>query len=139
MIYQFLTINEQTFLAGLFFRRMLSEPDISKLNLLTQFAQQSLAPPAADKPCKSNENSPVMPRRHERNVSCVVATVIFSFTAHLSLVCIQKFITHSNSFCAELLAWKFVLSHYCEVLVFKKMLIFADCNHYPGTPKCCVL
>ncbi|KAL9988919.1 hypothetical protein ACROYT_G003414 [Oculina patagonica] len=50
-------------------RRMLSEPDISKLSLMTQFSSQSLSPPANDKPCKSNENSPVMPRRHERNNS----------------------------------------------------------------------
>ena len=82
------SINEQTFLALFFFRRMLSEPDISKLNLLTQFASQSLSPPVADKPCKSNENSPVMPRRHERNVSCIPATVVLSFSAHLSTVCV---------------------------------------------------
>ena len=67
---------------------MLSEPDFSKLNLLTQFASQSLSPPVADKPCKSNENSPVMPRRQERNVSSIVATVVLSFLAHLCIVCI---------------------------------------------------
>lgn len=49
-------------------RRMLSEPDISKLNLLTQISSQSLSPPPADKQCKSNENSPVM-ARHKRNNS----------------------------------------------------------------------
>lgn len=49
-------------------RRMLSEPDISKLNLMTQLTQ-TLAPPPAEKQCKSTENSPVMPRRHQRNNS----------------------------------------------------------------------
>lgn len=70
---------------------MLSEPDISKLSLLTQFtSQSSLSPPVADKPCKSNENSPVIPRRHERNVSSTVATVVFPFPAHLSIVCTHE-------------------------------------------------
>ena len=47
---------------------MLSEPDISKLNLMTQISSQSLSPPPADKQCKSNENSPVM-ARHKRNIN----------------------------------------------------------------------
>ncbi|CAH3034083.1 unnamed protein product [Pocillopora meandrina] len=46
---------------------MLSEPDISKWNLLTQISSQSLSPPPADKQCKSNENSPVMARRKRNN------------------------------------------------------------------------
>ncbi|KAJ7334566.1 hypothetical protein OS493_014890 [Desmophyllum pertusum] len=49
-------------------RRMLSEPDISKMCLMTQISSQSLSPPAVEKQCKSNENSPVMPR-HKRNNS----------------------------------------------------------------------
>lgn len=49
-------------------RRMLSEPDISKLSLMTPISAQSLSPPPADKQCKSNENSPVM-ARHKRNNS----------------------------------------------------------------------
>lgn len=49
-------------------RRMLSEPDISQLSLLTDLTQ-SLAPPVPDKQCKSNENSPVTTRRHQRNNS----------------------------------------------------------------------
>ena len=52
-----------------FTRRMLSEPDISKLNLMTQLSAQTLAPPPGEKQCKSNENSPVIARRHQRNVS----------------------------------------------------------------------
>lgn len=50
-------------------RRMLSEPDISKLNLMTQLSADTLAPPPGEKQCKSNENSPVIARRHQRNNS----------------------------------------------------------------------
>ena len=52
---------------------MLSEPDISKLNLMTQISAQSLSPPPADKQYKSNENSPVM-ARHKRNVSTTLVS-----------------------------------------------------------------
>lgn len=78
-------------------RRMLSEPDISKLSFLSDVTQ-SLSPPVPDKPCKSTENSPVAPRRHQRNNSASSSSSSSSGVSSGSERCLSVAVTKPSSF-----------------------------------------
>lgn len=78
-------------------RRMRSESDISKLSFC-QDLSQALASPVPDKPCKSNENSPVTPRRHQRNNSASSSSSTSSGVSSGSERCLATAITKPSSY-----------------------------------------